>query len=61
MNKVHNAVADPGFPVGGMPTRRGRFLAEMYVKMKELVPVGWEGEGRWVDVACTGCAPYIRL
>ena len=40
-------VADPGFPVGGcgpirrgMDLRHGCFLAKMYVKMKELGPIG---------------------
>ena len=39
-------MADPGFPVGGvdplggMDPRRRHFLAKMYVKMKELDPVG---------------------
>ena len=41
------AVADPGFPIGGVPTRWGgadlqrvHFLAKMYVKTKEIDPVG---------------------
>ena len=42
------AVADPGFPVGGAPTRWGgganlrcvHFLAKTYAKMKEIDPVG---------------------
>ena len=35
-------VADPGFPVGGGGTnlRCIHFLAKMYVKMKEIDPVG---------------------
>ena len=40
-------VADPGFPVGGAPTRWGganlrriHFSAKMYVKTKEIDPVG---------------------
>ena len=39
------AVADPGFPVGGvgplggMDLRHGCFLAKMYAKMKELGPI----------------------
>ena len=44
---IPNTVADPGFPVGGVPSRlgganlqRGYFLAKMYAKMKELDPVG---------------------
>ena len=45
-----NAVADPGFPVGGAPSRwrgadlrRGCFSAKTYVKTKELDPVGGGG------------------
>ena len=44
-----NAVADPGFPIGGHQPiggddlRCGRFSAEMYAKMKELGPVGGGG------------------
>ena len=41
------AVADPGFPVGGrapvrggMDLRRRCFSVKMYVKMKELGPIG---------------------
>ena len=34
------AVADPGFPVGGVDLRSGHFLPRMYAKMKELDPVG---------------------
>ena len=48
-------VADPGFPVGGPPTRWGganlqrvHFSAKTYVKMKEIDPVGG---------ACAGGAP----
>ena len=44
---VHLATADPGFPVGGAPTRWGganlrhvHFSAKMYAKMKEIDPVG---------------------
>ena len=40
-------VADPGFPVGGAPTRWGdanlrhvHFSVETYVKTKEIDPVG---------------------
>ena len=44
------AVADPGFPVGGVDPRRGCFSLKMCAKMKELGPVG----------ACAGHAPYIR-
>ena len=40
-------MADPGFPVGGAPThwgganlRHAHFLVKMYVKMKEIDPVG---------------------
>ena len=46
------AVADPGFPVGGrapvtggMDLRRGHFLVKMYVKMKELGPIGGRAPG----------------
>ena len=41
------AVADPGFPVGGVHPlggcvdfRRGRFLVKMFAKTKELGPIG---------------------
>ena len=34
------SVADPGFPVGGANLRRLHFLAKMYVKTKEIDPVG---------------------
>ena len=51
------AVADPGFPVGGgggadplggggASLRRIHFLAKMYVKTKEIDPVGGGGGGR---------------
>ena len=39
-------MADPGFPIGGVPTHWGGatsdayFLAKTYVKMKEMDPVG---------------------
>ena len=47
-HKMHpDAVADPGFPVGGrgpirggMDLQHGHFLAKMYAKTKELGPVG---------------------
>ena len=49
------SVADPGFPIGGvhplggvMDLRHGHFLVKMYVKMKELGPIGG---------ACAGHAP----
>ena len=45
-------VADPGFPVGGAPTRWGganlrcvHFSAKTYVKTKEIDPVGGGGGG----------------
>ena len=49
-------VADPGFPVGGgrepvrggVDLQRGHFLVKMYVKTKELGPIGG---------ACAGHAP----
>ena len=43
----HESVADPGFPVGGgdVDLRRGRFSMKMYVKMKELGPVGGHAPG----------------
>ena len=53
---------DPGFPAGGMDPfwggggmglRRRRFPVKMYVKTKELGPVGWGGMNRkilYVDV-----------
>ena len=51
--KSLDAAADPGFPVGGArpvaggtDLQRGHFLAEMYVKTKELGPVGRRG-GLW--------------
>ena len=41
------SVADPGFPIGGcapikggMDLQRGHFLVKMYVKRKELGPIG---------------------
>ena len=44
---MSTAVADPGFPIGGVPScwggtnlRHGCFLAKTYAKMKELDPVG---------------------
>ena len=47
-------VADPGFPVGGAPTRWGdtnlrhvHFSVKMYAKMKEIDPVGG-GAGGWL-------------
>ena len=46
------AVADPGFPVGGrapvrggVDLRRGHFLVKMYVKTKELGPIGGRAPG----------------
>ena len=46
-------VADPGFPVGGAPTRWGganlrriHFSVKTYVKMKEIDPVGGGGGER---------------
>ena len=37
----HNAVADPGFPVGGGANlRRVHFSVKTYVKTKEIDPVG---------------------
>ena len=53
MHKINRstifAVVDPGFPVGGAPDpmkganlRNDDFLAETYVKMKELGPI-WRG------------------
>ena len=51
-------MADPGFPVGGAPTRWGgtnlrhiHFSAKTYAKMKEIDPVGG---------ARAGGAPWIR-
>ena len=35
----YNAVADPGFPVGGVDLRHGCFLVKMYAKTKELGPM----------------------
>ena len=44
------SVADPGFPIGGVPTHWGgtnlrhvHFLAKMYAKAKEMDPVGGGG------------------
>ena len=46
-NMLLKSVADPGFPVGGVAPvrggvdlRRGHFLVKMYVKTKELGPIG---------------------
>ena len=51
-------VADPGFPIGGAPTRWGganlqriHFSAKTYAKMKEIDPVGG---------ACAAAPPWIR-
>ena len=33
-------MADPGFPMGGRGPVRGHFSAKMYVKTKELGPIG---------------------
>ena len=48
------AVADPGFPIGGVPScwggtdlQHGCFSVKTYVKMKEMDPVG----GRALAVA----------
>ena len=58
MNHKPIAVADPGFPIGGggvhplgegVDLRHGHFSVKMYVKMKELGPIG--------GGACTGHAP----
>ena len=47
-------VADPGFPVGGgADLRRGRFLAKICAKTKELDPVGGGGGRR-------RCTPWIH-
>ena len=54
-NSGSKSVADPGFPIGGVPTRWGganlqhvHFLAKTYAKTKEMDPVGG---------ACTSGAP----
>ena len=40
--KAQSSVADPGFSVGGggVDLRRGHFSVKMYVKTKELGPMG---------------------
>ena len=38
-------MADPGFPIGGVDLRHGHFLVKMYVKMKELGPIGGHALG----------------
>ena len=50
-DNTNNAGADPGFPVGGMPTliggganlRHRHFSVKTYVKTKEFGPVGGGG------------------
>ena len=44
---MYTTVGDPGFPMGvhapirgGMDLQRGHFLVKMYVKMKEIGPIG---------------------
>ena len=53
---IYNAVADPGFPIGGcgpiwggMDLRHRCFLAKMCAKMKELGPVGGHAPGTPLD------------
>ena len=45
MPDLASAVADPGFPVGGVDLQHGRFSAKMYAKTKELGPVGGRAPG----------------
>ena len=59
---VSITVTDPGFSVGGAPTRWGgadlqhvHFLAKMYAKMKQLDPVG----GGHVPAAPPGSATAL--
>ena len=61
----HEAVADPGFPVGGgvhplgggwRGPRHGHFSVKMYAKMKELGPIGG---GRALQVE-NKCVPEVH-
>ena len=47
---ISKSGADPGYPVEGVDPRRGRFSVKMYVKTKELGPVG--GGGRAPEKFC---------
>ena len=56
---ILQSVADPGFPIGGAPTRWGgtnlrcvHFSAKMYAKTKEIDPVGGGG--------APAATPWIR-
>ena len=51
---LYTSVADPGFPIGGVPTNWGgadlwhvHFLVKMYAKTKEMDPVGGGGGTHW--------------
>ena len=54
-------MADPGFPIGGAPTRWGnRPPSEMCAKMKELDPVGGgRAPARPLDPLMTSVTFYV--
>ena len=63
---LRTTVADPGFPVGGTPSRWGGanlrcgyFLAKMYAKMKELDPVG--GACQWHPTRSANELEYLTI